>query len=81
MLSNYCRKALQQAEYKILDDGTWFAEIKGFQGVWGNGVSVEECRQDLLEVLEEWLILKLQDGDPLPIIDGIEIKVSEVAEV
>ncbi len=37
--------------------------------------------QDLLEVLEEWIILKLQDGDPLPVIDGMEIKVTSVAEV
>ncbi len=75
MLSKYCQKALEKAEYKKLDDDTWFAEIKGFVGVWGNGITIEECRQDLLEVLEEWIILKLQDGDSLPVIDEIEIKV------
>lgn len=58
ILLQYCEKALQKAQYKKLDDGTWFADIEGFQGVWGNGLTVEECRQDLLEVLEEWLILK-----------------------
>jgi predicted RNase H-like HicB family nuclease len=81
ILLKYCEKALQQAQYKKLGDGTWFAEIEGFEGVWGNGLTVEECRQDLLEVLEEWLILKLQDGDPLPVMDDMEIKVIEVAEV
>ena len=55
ILLNYCEKALQQAQYKKLDDGTWFADIEGFEGVWGNGLTVEECRQDLLEVLEEWM--------------------------
>jgi hypothetical protein len=35
----------------------------------------------LLEVLEEWIILKLQDGDPLPVMDGMEIKVTEVVGV
>jgi hypothetical protein len=35
----------------------------------------------LLEVLEEWSILKLQDGEPLPVMDGGEIKVTEVVEV
>lgn len=81
ILLNYCEKALLQAQYKKLDDGTWFAEIEGFPGVWGNDQTIEACRQDLLEVLEEWLILKLQDGDPLPVIDGLEIKVTTVAEV
>lgn len=31
--------------------------------------------------LEEWIILKLQDGDSLPVVDSIEIGVSEVVEV
>ena len=81
ILLDYCQKALQQAKYKRLNDGSWFAEIEGCKGVWGNGSTVEECRQDLLEVLEEWIILKLQDGDDLPVMDGIEIKVATVSEV
>jgi predicted RNase H-like HicB family nuclease len=77
----YCEAALKYAQYKKLDDDTWFADIDRFEGVWGNGVTVEECRNDLISALEEWLILKLQDGDELPVVDGLEIKVSEVAEV
>jgi predicted RNase H-like HicB family nuclease len=78
---NYCDKALRKAQYKKLGDGTWFAEIGGFEWVWGNGLTVEDCRQDLLEVLEEWIILKLQDGESLPVVDDLEIKITEVAEV
>ena len=36
---------------------------------------MEGCRQELLEVLEEWLILKIRDGDEIPPINGIEIKI------
>lgn len=79
MLSQYMSKALEKAEYKKLDDGTWFAEIPGFTGVWANAPTVEACRSELLEVLEEWLLLKLRDGDPIPVIDGIELKIAEVA--
>lgn len=67
MLLNYIQKALEKAEYKKLGDDTWFVEIKGFQGVWSNGESVEECRRELQEVLEEWLILKIRDDEPIPI--------------
>jgi hypothetical protein len=35
ILLNYCEKALQKAQYKKLDDGTWFAQIESFEGVWG----------------------------------------------
>jgi len=79
MLSQYMDKALEKAEYKKLNDGTWFAEIPGFTGVWANASRIEACRSELLEVLEEWLLLKLRDGDPIPVIDGIGLKIAEVA--
>jgi len=79
MLSEYIQKALEKAQYKKLEDGTWFAEIPGFKGVWANASTVEQCRHELLEVLEEWLILKIRDHDAIPIIEGVEIKVKEVA--
>ena len=79
MLFEYIQKALEKALYKSLDDGTWFAEIPGFEGVWANANTVEGCRNDLKEVLEEWLVLKIRDRDPIPQIEGIEIKIKEVA--
>ena len=79
MLNQYIQKALERAEYKRLDDQTWFAEIPGFTGVWANAPTVEICRKELVEVLEEWVLLKLKDNDPIPVIDGIEIKIAEVA--
>jgi len=81
MIFEYIQKALKKAEYKILDNGTWFAEIPGFEGLWANTKTVEECRFELQEVLEEWLILKIRDRDPIPEIEGIAIKVKEVAAV
>lgn len=78
MLFEYIQGALEKAEYKRLEDGTWFAEIQGFEGVWANGKTVEDCRKELMEVLEEWLILKLRDGDPIPVVKDIEINIKEV---
>jgi predicted RNase H-like HicB family nuclease len=40
---------------------------------------LEDCREELQEVLEEWLIVKLRDHDPLPQIGGIDLNVT-VAE-
>lgn len=79
MLFEYIQKALQKAQYKLLDDGTWFAAIPSFEGVWANAKTVEECRRELQEVLEEWLVLKIRDRDPIPEIEGIEIRIKEVA--
>ncbi len=44
--------------------------VKGF---WANEHTLEECREVLQEVLEEWLLLKLRDKDPLPLIGGIDL--------
>jgi len=79
MIFEYCQKAIEKAEYKKLEDGTWFAELAEFKGVWGNGESVEACRKELITVLEEWIILKLRDKDPLPEIDGLKIEIKELA--
>ena len=81
MVFEYIQKALERAEYKKLEDKTWFAEVPGFQGVWANGETVEECRKELSEVLEEWLLLKIKDGDPIPSMDGIKIRVGELVRV
>lgn len=73
MLLEYIYKKLNQAQYKILGDGSYFGEIPGLQGVWASEKTLEECRETLQEVLEEWLILKLKDGDKIP---GFSVKIN-----
>jgi len=81
MLTEYIQEALRRAEYRRLEDGTWFAEIPGFQGVWANADTVEGCRSELVDVLEEWLLLKIRDGDDLPAVNGLRIAIHEEAAV
>ena len=79
MISEYCQKAIEKAEYKKLDDGTWYAEVPGFKGVWPNAQTVEDCRKELISVLEEWVVLKLRDGDVVPEVDGLRVQITRVA--
>jgi len=81
VLFEYIQVALENAEYKKLEDGTWFAEIPRFKGVWANSKTVEGCRKELSEVLEEWVILKLRDRDPIPKVKGIKISIKEIVAV
>jgi len=74
MLTNYISQKLTQARYKILGDGTYFGEIPGLQGVWASEKTLEKCRETLREILEEWLILKLRDGDNIPDFPSIKAK-------
>lgn len=66
MLTEYVAKQLGRAEYKILEDGSIFGEIPQLQGVWASSKNLEACRKELREVLEDWLLLKIQSGDSVP---------------
>ena len=79
MTFEYCQKAIEKAEYKKLDDGTWFSEIPGFKGVWANAGTVEDRRKELITFLEEWIILKLRDGEIIPEVDGLSVEITWVA--
>ncbi len=48
---------MKKAHYEILsDDGTFYGEIPGFDGVWANAGTLEDCRNELEESLEEWIL-------------------------
>lgn len=73
MLTHYIHAAMNQARYKILEDGSYFGEIPDLAGVWANEATLEHCRATLQEVLEDWLILKLRDHDPIPQVGNIDL--------
>lgn len=66
MLSEFIDKKLRAAKYKKLNDGTYFGEIPGLPGVWANAKKLKDCRLELREVLEGWLLLKVRDREPVP---------------
>lgn len=80
ILTAFTEAAMREAKYKILEDGTFYGEIPLCPGVWANEDTLEKCREVLREVLEEWLILKLRDRDPLPRLGEIDLN-AVVAEV
>ena len=66
MLSQFIGKKLSQARYKLLKDGSYFGEVPGIKGVWANTKNLEDCRKELEEVLEDWLLLKVHDQEEVP---------------
>jgi len=70
MLTEYIAKKLKQAKYKLLRDKSYFGEVPGLRGVWANAENLEDCRKELQEVLEDWLLLKVRDREKVP---GFEI--------
>lgn len=73
---------MRKAKYEILEDNEGFyGEISGFQGVYSNAGTLEECRNLLEEVLEEWVLLNIADNTPLPEVGGINLKISRIPDL
>ncbi len=50
----------------MIDGGKrFYAEIKELRGVWAVGKTLEECRGNLLSVIEGWLIIRSKEGLPI----------------
>ncbi len=47
MLITYIHSAMRLAKYEILEDGQYYGEIPGFNGVWAQADNLEACREEL----------------------------------
>ena len=80
MLTDYIEAAMHKAHYEILPDGEgYFGNIPDLQGVWANAETLEACREELREVLEEWILIGLKMGHSIPQIDRIALNIKEDA--
>lgn len=73
MLTKYLKQAMELATYEVLEDGTFYGEIPGFEGVYANETTLEATKEQLQEVLEGWVILGLRLQHQLPIVGGINL--------
>ena len=82
MLTEYLAAAMKHAHYDILkEDGTYYGETPECPGVYVNAATLEECRSELAEVLEDWVLFRVHKNLPLPTIDGPELTVRKEAVV
>ena len=73
MLSDYIRAAMGQAQYEVTEKGRYYGAIKACRGCWAEARTLEDCREELQSTLEDWLLLGLQMGHRLPVINGINL--------
>ncbi len=81
MLTEYIEAALEKARYELIqDEEPYYGEIPDLEGVWATGKTLEECRRNLKETLEAWLIFRLRRGMPIPSVGGYSIEEQEAIE-
>lgn len=79
MLIEYVDEALKRARYEIIDDEEpYYGEVEELEGVWATGKTLEECRSNLKDVIEGWILISVKRGLPIPKLGNFEIK--ETAE-
>jgi predicted RNase H-like HicB family nuclease len=76
LIKRYAKRAARRARTERLDDGSWYAEIRNFPGVWAQSDSEEGVVREIETVVRDWALLKIRDKDrDLPIIDEIDLNV------
>jgi hypothetical protein len=77
LMERYQNEAMKTAKLEKLDEeGVWFAEIPGFDGVYASNPDFGQCGVQLREVLFDWLVLKIEQNDrDIPIVAGINLNV------
>ena len=74
MLASYLDQAMKRATYEIIEDeGVYWGEIPGLQGVWARHATLEGCRRELREALGDWIALRLRLGLAIPVIADIDL--------
>lgn len=69
MLIEYIESALEKAKYEIIEDVQhYYGEIPVLKGVWAQGKTLEACRNNLKDVIEGWLIVRLEKHLAIPAI-------------
>lgn len=79
MITRYLDRALRRARYREVDDGTFCATVKGLRGVIATGTSLEACREQLAEVVEEWVLVRVARGLRVPALDGVTVEVKKAS--
>jgi predicted RNase H-like HicB family nuclease len=68
----YMREAMKKAEFEHCEDGSWFASIPDFDGLWAVGPTRESATSELWSTLDGWIDvhIKIARSKP-PEVNGI----------
>ncbi|MEN2383795.1 MAG: type II toxin-antitoxin system HicB family antitoxin [Gloeotrichia echinulata DEX184] len=73
ILSDYVDRAIAQAIYDKLEDGTFTGRIPVCKGVIAFASTLRDCEDELRSTLEDWILLGLKLGHSLPVMDNIDL--------
>ena len=82
MIIEYIEAALSCAKYELIkDEEPYYGEVPKLKGVWATGKTLEECRNNLRETIEGWIVVRLRKNLSIPPICGHTIEELSRSEV
>lgn len=73
VLSEYIDRALAEAFYDKLEDGTFAGRIPSCKGVVAFGTTLRGCADTLRSTLEDWVLLGIKLGHSMPVLGDIDL--------
>ena len=80
ILTDYVERAMAQAEFDKLEDGSFYGRIESCKGVVAFGKTLKECENELHSTLEDWVLVGLKLGHPLPILSNLDLNKTPIYE-
>ena len=78
MIRQYIDEALPRASYSVVDGNVYCATVTGLHGVVAAGATLGTCRDQLAEIVEEWVLLRLSRGLSVPRLGTARVQVRRV---
>ena len=76
MIRQHVEQALRMARYDKLEDGTFCGEVPRLRGVLASGGTLKACREQLVEVVEEWVLVRVAKGLAVPRLGKVGVRVT-----
>jgi predicted RNase H-like HicB family nuclease len=74
MVDRWVKEALKHVRTRMLEEGSWVADVAGIDGAWGDGETEEDAVGVLAVVLSDWAYLKIEENDQdIPVLTGIDL--------
>ena len=73
MIRQYVEQALRMARYDKLENRTYYGEVPRRCGVLASGETLEACREQVAEVVEEWILVRVAKGLDVPSLGKVAV--------
>ena len=71
ILTDYVSQALARAVYDKVDNESYSGRIPACPGVIAFGKTLSRTETELRSTLEDWILVGIKLGHPLPVLNGI----------